>query len=467
MLYINGEWKQGLGEVFSSLNPATFEQIWEGPCCSVEQIHATFKAAKQAFEQWKLTPFEKRVEYLEKCNQKLFESKEELELLLSQEIGKPLWESKIELASMQKKLGVSIESYQKFCKEKHFDEKKHHVQVRYKPHGIVAIISPFNQPGHLTLGHMIPALLAGNTVILKGSELVPAFITKLIECFEPLPSGVVNLLHGGAFVGKEIAKHPLLNGLFFTGSYLVGKELVSLLGSGFNKILVLEMGGNNPLVIDTEYDLDKASEWAAYSAFLTTGQRCISARRLILLGSRKQEFIEALVAKTQSLKIGPYTDDPEPFMGPVADQRAKYKILKTQKQWAEHGHRVLLNAEDQKACFISPSIIELDENIPFYDKEVLGPLLSVKQVSTIEQAISESNSSHYGLAAGLISNNEQWFEKYFFEVDAGIINWNAPLTEATSRGPFGGIKDSGNHRPTGFFASHYSSYPVISKSSLL
>jgi succinylglutamic semialdehyde dehydrogenase len=304
-------------------------------------------------------------------------------------------------------------------------------------------------------------------VIFKPSEFAPQVAQLTCDLWHQagLPDGVLNLLQGGRETGALLAKHSGLNGLFFTGSSSVGLWLSELFSKTPEKILALEMGGNNPLVVWDADNHPAAALLTIQSAFLSSGQRCTCARRLIVSnGSEGDSFITELVRRMNHIRIGAFTDRPEPFMGPVISSMAAVSLLQKQAALIARGGRSLVEAKllKERTGLLSPGLIDVTDVESRDDEEIFGPLLQVIRVATFPAAILEANRTRYGLAAGLLSDNESYYDQFADQVRTGIINWNQPLTGASGAAPFGGLGRSGNHRPSAFFAADYCSYPVAS-----
>ncbi|MFZ0564904.1 MAG: succinylglutamate-semialdehyde dehydrogenase [Chlamydiales bacterium] len=465
--YISGSWIEGNGEELISTNPATNEVIWEGAHATHEEVNEAVEAAHEALPVWSRLPLEKRILFLRQFSRNLKKNQDSLAETISKETGKPLWESKLEVTSMIQKIPISIEAYYERCSEKQIITPTSAIITHHKPHGVIAVFGPFNFPGHLPNGHIVPALLAGNTVVFKSSEKTPLTAQEIIKCWESvsLPPGVLNLVQGGSVTGQALASHPSVAGIFFTGSHRTGNKLAHELSHHPEKILALEMGGNNPLVVTDITDLETAAYLTIQSAYLTSGQRCSCARRLILIkGHEGDEFLKVLSHMISSLKIGKYTDRPEPFMGPVISMESMEQLLNAQATFGARGGKELIEmkAPIKGTSFLTPGLMDVSEVAHRPDEELFGPFLQVIQVNDFDEAIQEANRTSYGLTASLLSHSLQKYQKFFYEVEAGVINWNNGTTGASSRSAFGGIKKSGNHRPSAYYAADYSSYPVAS-----
>lgn len=465
--FIGSRWLEGLGSDFTSENPATGEIIWRGFCADHEQINKAVHFAKSAFPIWSEFSLEKRITYLEKFTEELKSNRAILAATISEETGKPLWESDTEVSAMINKLPISIKAYHDRCQERSQMTPGGLSVTRHRPHGVIGVLGPFNFPGHLPNGHIMPALLAGNTVVFKPSDLTPWVAEKIFSCWEKagLPEGVINLIQGGRETGELLSKHSDLNGLMFTGSFKTGHAISNIFSEKPEKILALEMGGNNPLVVHEVTDIKAAALHVIQSAYITAGQRCTCARRLIITkGWQGEKFVEALVEMIKTLKIGPYTEKPEPFMGPVISNLAANHVITAYDLLIHEGAKplVALQRTQQNLPFLSPGLLDVSVVKAHMDEEIFGPLLQLTWVEDFEAALLEANKTAYGLAAGLLCDNEDFYKIFLNKIRAGVINWNKPLTGASSAAPFGGLGHSGNHRPSAYYAADYCAYPVAS-----
>lgn len=383
--------------------------------------------------------------------------------IISQEVGKPLWEALGEVQSMIAKVEISIEAQAKRCGE----FRSGPALTRFRPHGVVAVLGPFNFPGHLPNGHIVPALLAGNTVVYKPSEYAHATASAMAAAWEEagLPVGALSTLQGGGEAGAALAEHPGIDGVFFTGSARTGLHLAERFARTPEKILALEMGGNNPLVVWDVSNLRAAALIVIQSAYLSAGQRCTCARRLIIPENENGDYLLGQIrGLAERLRVGFPHLRPEPFIGPVISASAAQRLLDAQTQLVSRGATPLMPMRllQPGTGLLSPGLLDVTPISPRDDEEHFGPLLQVIRVPDFEHALREANATRYGLAAGLISDDRRRYEQFRETVRAGIINWNQPLTGASSGAPFGGIGRSGNHRPSAYFAADYCSYPVAS-----
>jgi succinylglutamic semialdehyde dehydrogenase len=391
-------------------------------------------------------------------------------MLISREMGKPLWEAKTEVAAMIGKVGISIAAHTDRCPTSENINSKTGVTLatRHKPHGVAAILGPFNFPGHLPKGHIVPALIAGNTIVLKPSELTPGVADAMAALWAEadLPPGVLNVAHGGGEIGRILSEHDDIDALFFTGSYRTGLKLSKAFGAKPEKILALEMGGNNPLIVDTENidDIDAAVHQTIQSGYITSGQRCTCARRLIITESKRAaQYIDALVAAIDEITIGHGQHNPQVFMGPLVSANAASGAIAGFDRLKQAGGTVLraLARTGDSDAFVTPGLVDTT-GVDVGDSEVFAPLMQLRRVASFHDAIEEANNTAYGLSAGVFTDDEARYREFYHHARAGIINWNTPLTGASGAAPFGGVGHSGNHRPSAYYAADYCSYPVAS-----
>lgn len=463
--FINGDWVEGDGAPFDSIDPATGEPIWHGSAATQSQVDAAVHAARKAFSSWSNLSLDERIAVLYSFREQLELSKADLAEAIARETGKPLWEATTEVAAMIGKIEISISAYRDRTGVRESETAGVHAVVQHHPHGAVAVYGPFNFPAHLPNGHIVPALVAGNTVVFKPSELTPLVAEKTVACWQAvgLPAGVLNLVQGEREVGAALARHPDIAGIFFTGSPSTGKTLHKQFAGQPSKILALELGGNNPLVVYQASDHKAAAYNTIQSAYLSAGQRCTCARRLIVpQGPEADRLVECLQQMIPGIRVGAYTDTPEPFMGPVVSNDAAERLLQTQHDLLARGGIALVEMRRLHADrpFLTPGLMDVTGVADRPDAEAFGPLLQLIRTTDFDACIEEANRTAFGLSAGLFSDREELFDVFSKRVRAGIINWNRPLTGASSNAPFGGIGDSGNHRPGAYYAADYCAYPV-------
>lgn len=410
----------------------------------------------QAFEMARSTPilpFDERVRLVNRLQELLIENKVALARLISEEMGKPLWDAAAEMESVIMKIPISIAAYKERCGEKQETGSFR----RFKPHGTAVVLGPFNFPIHLPNGHIVPALLAGNKVIFKPSEFTPLCGEAYFKLFEQagFPKGYLQILFGGKEVGEKLVDDIRLDALFFTGSAKTGLYLSDKFAKTPGKLLALELGGNNPLVIGSIKDIDAAVYGTLISSFQTSGQRCTCARRLIVI--QNEQFIKRLVEKIPKIKVGSFDDEVEPFMGPLIHDEAVRQVLKAQDDLLNRGAKPLVKSKMIKPRHLTPGLVDVT-GLSVPDEEIFGPLLQLIRVKSLEEAIEVANNTAYGLVSAIFTDDEKEWELFYQRSKSGLINKNAPTTGALSTNPFGGTGISGNHRPSGYFAADYCSY---------
>jgi succinylglutamic semialdehyde dehydrogenase len=466
-LFIDGSWKQGRGPLFVSLNPATNETVWQGHAANADDIALAVAAARRAFTPWRRTQLVERIAIVRNFALVLGEHKEQLARAIGVETGKPLWESRQEVAAMINKIDISVRAYDERTGERRGELAGDSAVLRHRPHGVAAVYGPYNFPGHLPNGHIVPALIAGNTVVFKPSELTPLVAELTVQLWEKagLPAGVLNLVQGERDTGIALAQHPDLNGLFFTGSSATGIALHKQFAGRPGFMLALEMGGNNPLLVAETKELDAAVHHAIQSAFLSAGQRCTCSRRMFVPhGEFGDRFIARLTEVASQLTIGHYDAEEQPFMGAMVSLKAAQGMLAAQAKLIELGAKPILEMRQLEAdkAFVTPGILDVTavKNLP--DDEYFGPLTQISRYSDFDLALELANDTEYGLSAALLADDASLWERFNQEIRAGVVNWNKPTNGASSAAPFGGVGNSGNHRPGAYYAADYCAYPMAS-----
>ncbi|MCX9156455.1 succinylglutamate-semialdehyde dehydrogenase [Niveibacterium sp. 24ML] len=462
---IGAHWAAGASASLQSRNPVTLEAVWTGRAADAAQVDAAVAAARAAFPAWRDQGLEARLAVVKRFGEQLAANAAELAALIGRETGKPRWEAATEVQTMIGKIDISVRAYHERTGERSTEAAGTRTVLRHRPHGVVAVFGPYNFPGHLPNGHIVPALLAGNTVVFKPSELAPAVAARTVELWlaAGLPGGVINLLQGGRDTGVALASHPQLDGLFFTGSHATGEHLHRQFAGQPEKILALEMGGNNPLVVQDVADTDAAVFTIVQSAFISAGQRCTCARRLLVpQGAWGDALLARLVQVSAALRAGAWDAEPAPYMGAVISPAAAERLLAAQRALLGRGAKALLEMRQLVAGtgLLSAGIVDVSALADLQDEEYFGPLLLVQRYGDFDEAVRLANATRFGLAAGLLSDDAALFERFWREARAGIVNWNKQLTGASSAAPFGGVGHSGNHRPSAYYAADYCAYPV-------
>ncbi|PSU85389.1 succinylglutamate-semialdehyde dehydrogenase [Photobacterium phosphoreum] len=465
-LWINNHWVAGDGEPFQSLNPYDGDVVWQGNAATTAQVEAAVTAASRAFLDWRNTTLTERLAVIERFAQLVQQHQSQLAHIIATETGKPLWESTTEVAAMIGKVALSLNAYHERTGIRQRQQADTTMIVRHRPLGVMAVFGPYNFPAHLPNGHIIPALLAGNTIVFKPSEQTPNTAQRMCELWQQagIADGVINLLQGGRTTGAALAMAAGVDGVLFTGSAQTGHLLHQQFAGQPQKMLALEMGGNNPLVVGQEYGaMDAAVYTIIQSAFLSAGQRCTCARRLyIATGEAGDLLLARLVAVASHLLVGDPLAIPAPFMGSLISNAAADQIMLHQQQLLEAGGVALLVATRGQGAIVTPAIIDVSAITDLADEEYFGPLLQVSRYDNFMQAVESANQTRYGLAAGLISTDSQQWQYFIDHIQAGIVNRNRPLTGASGDAPFGGPGASGNLRPSAYYAADYCAYPMAS-----
>ncbi|MGA1808080.1 succinylglutamate-semialdehyde dehydrogenase [Sphingobium sp. WW5] len=453
-----------MSAALTSHEPATGALLWQGESGDVDDIVAR---ARTGWPRWAAQPVAFRIETLRRFVNVVRAHEEELADLIARETGKPLWDARTEVTAVMAKIDTSVAAYSERTGQRRLEANLGARQsVRHKPHGVMAVLGPYNFPAHLPNGHIIPALLAGNAVIFKPSEKTPAVGEMLVRFYHEagVPTDAVQLLLGGAEEGKALAVHADVAGILFTGSAQTGIAINRQFATQPGKILALEMGGNNPLVVWDTPEIGAAAALVIQSAFLSSGQRCTAASRLIV----RDAMADTLVAEVKKLADRLIVDhphaDPQPYMGPVIDNPTADGLTESFLYLMSHGGRPIKHmVRPQKGLpFLTPAIIDVTAMQERPDVELFGPLLQIVRVPDFETAIAEANSSRYGLSASLVGGSPEQYAQFWGNVRAGVINWNRPTNGASGTAPFGGVGASGNHRPSAYYAADYCAYPVAS-----
>lgn len=447
-----------------SCEPATGAELWRGP---VGDVDAAVDRARQAWSMWAAQSLSNRVELCRRFANEVRKEQENLAALIARETGKPLWEARAEVEKVVAKVDISVRAYAERSAQRKFDSAlQGTAALRHKPHGVMAVLGPYNLPAHLPNAHIIPALIAGNAVVFKPSEKAPATGELLVQCFHRagIPVNVVQLLIGGPDQGRALAEHDGVDGVLFTGSAHTGIAINRRLAGNPGKMLALEMGGNNPMVVWNTPKIGDAAVLAIQSAFATSGQRCTSARRLIVQGSLYEPLIDEMKRLGRRLIVGAPFDEPQPFMGPVIDNEAADGLTESFVYLLSNGGRPILHMRRLREGlpFLSPAMIDVTDMAERPDVELFGPLLQVIRVDDFDQAIAEANSTRFGLTAALVGGSPEEYNQFWANVRAGVINWNRPTNGTSLSAPMGGVGLSGNHRPSAYYAADYCAYPVAS-----
>ncbi|MFW2830839.1 succinylglutamate-semialdehyde dehydrogenase [Sphingomonas sp. ID0503] len=447
-----------------SIDPCTGETVWRAPAGDVD---AAVAAIAESWPIWAARPLSVRIETMRRYANAIRKRAEELATLICRETGKPRWDARAEVNLVINKIEASISAYTERTSQRRLEgELGQRVAVRHKPHGVLAVLGACNLPAHLPNSHIVPALIAGNGIVFKPSEKAPATGQLLVECLieAGVPASAIMFLPGGPEEGRALARHPLIDGVLFTGRTRNGIEMHRQFADTPHKILALEMSSNNAAVVWDTPDLFTAATMVVQSAFLTSGQRCTAVRRVIVRDGAHEAILGEIARLTDRLIVGAPDDDPVPFMGPVIDNDAADAVQAQFLDLVLRGGRPIrhLGRPDPDRPFLTPAIIDVTDATERPDEEIFGPVLQVVRVADFAGAVAEVNRSRYGLGATLIGGGPELYDRFWATTRAGLINWNRPTSGAPLNAPFGGQGLSGNQRASASYAADFCAYPVVS-----
>lgn len=450
-----------MSEMLISTSPAEPErELGRFPIADAAKVHAAVDRAKHAFPDWRDAGFDKRAAVLRRFRDIASERVDEFARLIALESGKALWdasgEAKLIAAKVDTSLGLGMEQVS-------VQDVGGGARATHHPRGVLAVYGPFNFPAHLPNGHIVPALATGNTVVFKPSDLTPATGAFMAQLWEDagLPRGVLEIVQGGADTGRALAAAPEVDGILFTGSYAVGREIAEAVLDQPHKILALEMGGKNAIAVLDDAELDLAVAETALSICVSTGQRCTCASRIFVAQSIADEFADKLIATLREIRIGHPFDDGV-FMGPLISKGAAAKV-EHYREFAltAGGERILHVDPGLPSPYVGPGLMRFhnaDQDHPYKREEIFGPEAALYPISDLDEAIAAINDSDYGLAAAVFTRERRSFDYSVGRIRTGILNWNKGTTGASGKLPFGGLGKSGNDRPAGITASIYTTY---------
>jgi succinylglutamic semialdehyde dehydrogenase len=469
------------GDTLVSRNPARpAEIVWQGAPV-IAHVDDAVAAARAAQPAWARMPEEQRFSALRRYRDLCKARAADMARLIADETGKALWDARAEADLLATKVDITLDASPLggLARVRASEIPLAATRVGrtwFRPHGVMAVVAPYNFPAHLANGHLIPALAMGNAVVLKPSDKAPgvgqwlaAWLDEALTA-EGAPRGVVNLVQGGADVAGRLVGHPDIDGILFTGSWPVGRRILEANLDRPGRIAALEMGGNNPAVVLPDADLRQAAIECVRSAFVSTGQRCTCTRRLLVHRAVADRFLRAIVEAASRLTVGEPRAEPPVFMGPIITAAARAAVLSAQARFQAAGAQILLAARalDTEAGghFITPGVVRVERFVDVEDgsagadEEVFGPLLRVAVVDSLDEAIAQANATRFGLAASIFTRDAASIERFLAEAKAGCVNVNTGTAGASSKLPFGGLGLSGNHRPAGSFSLDYCAYPV-------
>jgi succinylglutamic semialdehyde dehydrogenase len=498
---IAGNWvsleQSGPGLIESRQPARPGDTVWSG-VPRADHVDRAVAAANEALPVWSRWSRERRFLVLKRLRALFVERSEQIAQLIADETGKALWDARQEAGALAGKIDITLDdsAHGPLRRVSGFEVDLGGTRVGrcwFRPHGVMAVIAPFNFPAHLPNGHIVPALAMGNTVVLKPSDKTPAVGQLIGELFqdaleaEAAPQGVINVIQGGGDIAGALTRHRDIDGILFTGSWPVGRRILEANLDNPGRIVALEMGGNNAAVVMDDADIRQAIIECVRSGFITTGQRCTCTRRIIVHEAIAERFISAVAKAASTLIVGDPRSEHPVFMGPIISERQREAVLEFQSRAARAGGEVIVPAAkidspsggDPRGWYITPGVMRIDRfsaddhsdqsagesfdpavHDAGCDLEVFGPLLRISVVRSLDDAIDQANATRFGLAASIFSRDPAVVDQFLHEARAGCINVNTGTAGASSRLPFGGLGRSGNHRPAGSFSLDYCAYPV-------
>ncbi|MBX3268265.1 MAG: aldehyde dehydrogenase family protein [Acidobacteria bacterium] len=452
--FIDGDWlRSASGRIVSNVNPAdTNDIIGTVELASREESRRAVESAFNAFRDWKRTPPPARGKIVARAARLMEERKEELAAAITREEGKTLAEARGELTRAINVVEFCAGESRRMVGETIPSELPANFAYTIKePHGVVAAITPWNFPVAIPAWKIAPALVAGNTAVFKPATLTPKTAVMLTELFNEagLPPGVLNLVLGsGSEAGDEILNHPAVKAVSFTGSTETGLKIYAQVAPRGVKVQA-EMGGKNPVVVLEDCDIALAVESTAQGAFGSTGQRCTATSRAIVIDKIADEFVEKIVERAKSFRLGP-GDDPTTDIGPSVDESQFKTVLKYIDIGREDGAELLCGGRRaeveglENGWFVEPTVFDrVTTDMRIAREEIFGPVLSVLRVKDYEEAMAVANDSEYGLSSSVFTNDVNSMYRFIEDIETGMTHVNSPTTGGEAHIPFGGIKNTG------------------------
>ncbi|GAA5505337.1 aldehyde dehydrogenase family protein [Novipirellula caenicola] len=462
-------------KMFQSISPLDDTVLFDGPESTPANISQAITTARQSAILWHNTPLSQRIQIARNYAKHLSDHRDEIRELITSEVGKLPWDADAEVGAAIGKIDLTVNALEQRRSKTVIESGNLARIVRYHPLGVALVLGPFNFPLHLPGGQIVPALLSGNTIVFKPSDQATAVGKWMIDAWRQagLPDGVMQMIQGGVEVAVNAIDSPLINAVFLTGSRAAGRAIHRQLAGRPDVLLALELGGNNPVVVSDSIPSKAVADLVTFSAFVSAGQRCSCARRALFIeNSDCETHIDAVVQQTRSLVVGLPGDETVPQVGPLISTLAATQLRKTYDTLLAHGCRVVVpwQVNPRRENLVHPAIVDATkctdtQLAAIGDLEWFGPLLVIQRVADFDSAVSAAANTSYGLAASLLGGTSNMFETFVNSVGAGVVNWNRPTTGAAGSLPFGGLGDSGNHRPAGYHAIDFCSDPVASLQS--
>lgn len=435
---------------------------------AAESVERAVAAARRAWPAWRDATAELRSSALRRFGAALQSDGERLASVIAREVGKPLWEARGEVAAMIAKIDITLTQGLELVAERAFELGAGQVgRWRATSRGVFGVLGPFNFPGHLMHGHVVPALATGNCVVVKPSEKTPATGQLYAELVQraAFPAGVANVLQGDATLGARLAAHPALDGVLFTGSYAAGRRILEATLDQPWKLVALEMGGKNGALVCADADLDAAASAIALGACVTSGQRCSATSRVFAERAVADALLERLVKLFRGVAIG-HSSDPGAFMGPVITRAARERHAQVLAWAAADGAEALVAGGPtdgpRPGHYVRPSLHRLratSRASRYQSEEHFVPDAFVVTVDSVDAGLAELDATDFGLVASVFTRSRATYERAARVTRVGCLNWNAPTVGASSKLPFGGVKRSGNDRAAGAASTLYTTFP--------
>ncbi len=452
--FINGEWLASVsGKTIPNINPTNISDvIGTAELASRDEARSAVEAAYNAFKGWKSTPAPARGRIIARAARLMEDHKEELAQILTREEGKTIAEARGELTRAINVVEFCAGESRRMTGETIPSELPANFAYTIKePHGVVACITPWNFPIAIPAWKIAPALAAGNTVVFKPATITPGTAVRLVELFAEagVPQGVLNLVLGsGSEAGDEIVNHRAVRAISFTGSTETGLKLYEQAARRGVKVQA-EMGGKNPVVVLEDCDMDLAVESTAQGAFGSTGQRCTATSRAVIVDKIADEFVEKIVARANSFRLGPGID-PTTDIGPSVDESQFNTVIKYMDIGREDGAELLCGGKRasgnglDSGYFIEPTVFDrVTPDMRIAREEIFGPVLSVLRVKDFDEAMMVANDSDYGLSSSIFTNDANNIYRFVDEIETGMTHINSPTTGGEAHIPFGGTKATG------------------------
>ncbi|MFW6051175.1 MAG: aldehyde dehydrogenase family protein [Myxococcota bacterium] len=448
-------------------SPADLDDVVGVHPVAVEHVDRAVMAARDAQPRWSRLDEAERRAVLRNYQDRLREHAGAMAETLAREVGKPLWDARTEVSAMIGKVDLMLGEGAEWTAHRRVENLPG--EIRWRPHGVLAVIGPFNFPGHLPNGQIVPALLLGNTVVFKPSEKTPNTAVWMARCFEEagLPHGVVNVVQGGAPVAEKLTTHDEVDGILFTGSVEVGRRIAVANADRPGRILALELGGKNASIVLDDADVERAARHIAFAAYASAGQRCTATSRVYATPGVIDALVERLADTARSVVVG-YPLDDGVFMGPMITDDARRALHEAQSRAVNAGFEAVVpggavEVDGRRGHYAAPAVHRAprpDIHVPGYTHdELFGPDVAVYAVGDVDEAIQRANGTRYGMIASVFTASAPTFDHAAAALRCGVVHWNRSTAGASGRLPFGGIKDSGNHRPAGIMAGMFCAYP--------